>query len=309
MTPIDPQILQLCQRQAELGLPAFPDIGADAARDITREVFRWRNRRISSGDVVSTVANGHVDTPGGVLPSRTYQPAGPPLAHIVYFHGGGFVVGDLDVSEAHCRALASRIPAVVTSLTYRLAPEHPFPAAIDDCAAGLAAVADHVDLPLVVAGDSAGGYLALAAACRNREADHDRLAASVHALLLLYPMLDPSMSSASMRASEPEFLVSRRSIGWFWDAFLGGPERPLDMGTLPLPPQDISRTLVVIAGHDPFRDEARHYAREASSSGRRVTLLEYPTMPHGFFGLGAHSDAADSAITEICDSLRQVAIH
>lgn len=231
--------------------------------------------------------------PDSDLPVRIYRPFGlgatPPA--IVFYHGGGWAVGDLDTHDGSCRALAASSGCVVISVDYRLAPEHPFPAAPDDCLAAYTwAVANAAELSIdpravAVAGDSAGGNLAAVVAQQARDID----VAPPVAQGLIYPGTDFRMKSRSIDLFADGFFLTKESMHWFRDLYL--PEgTPLeDPKVSPLLAEDVSGVApawVWTAGFDPLRDEGRAYADHLDKAGVVTHYRCYDDQVHGFFGMG-----------------------
>jgi acetyl esterase len=245
---------------------------------------------------------------------RRFVPEGAPRRAIVYLHGGGWVTGTLDTYDALCRELARRADAQVFSVGYRLAPEAPSPAAFDDCEAALAGVlADAPALGIdpgrvVLAGDSAGGHLALGVARRRR---HAGAVPPLAGLVLIYPVTDVGLDSASMAEFESGFYLSRDLMLWFWRKFLGtdpqdrgddpelAPLRAADLGSLP-------PSFVVTAGCDILRDEGEALVERIRQQGGRSELLRVPGMLHGFIRFGSRIDGAGEALAAIADRVRKL---
>jgi len=240
--------------------------------------------------------------PVAPIPARHYEPDGldAPSPGLVYVHGGGWVTGDLDTHDAFCRRLAALGRVRVVSIAPRLAPEHPFPAAVDDTlaafrdvsarAAELGIDADHLGL----GGDSAGGNLAAAVGLLTRDA---RLRPSLTALL--YPGLDATCSQPSHRRLGDGFLLTQRGIAWYLDHYLGrGGANRRDPRASPLLAPDLGGAppaLIVVAGFDPLVDEGEAYARRLAEAGADVTLLRFDALVHGFLFLNGVSPAALAA--------------
>ncbi|MFC0534100.1 alpha/beta hydrolase [Phytohabitans kaempferiae] len=225
-------------------------------------------------------------------PARLYWPAaGPAQATLLYLHGGGWALGDLEINDGVCRALAVGGGVAVVSLDYRLAPEHPFPAALRDAAAALDQLAaglstpDGVPLPrvLAVGGLSAGGALAATLARRSR----DGTAPPVAHQILICPVLDCDLDRPSYRRFGQGLLLTLDDMAWFWDMYLpdgaarrdpdASPARAVDLRGLPA-------ATVVIAGADPLRDEAEEYAARLAAAGVPVEVVTVEGVPHGFVG-------------------------
>ncbi|MDQ7910385.1 alpha/beta hydrolase [Phytohabitans sp. ZYX-F-186] len=225
-------------------------------------------------------------------PARLYRPAtGAEAATLLYLHGGGWALGDLEINDGVCRAIALRAGVAVLSLDYRLAPEHPFPAALDDATAALRKLAsglstpDGVPLPevLAVGGLSAGGALAAALARRSR----DGAAPPVAHQLLICPVLDCDLDRPSYRRYGRGLLLSRDDMAWFWDMYLPDRASRRDPDASPLRAPDLGGlppATIVVAGADPLRDEAEEYATRLATAGVPVEWVLVEGVPHGFVG-------------------------
>jgi acetyl esterase len=259
---------------------------------------------------VHEVTDLTIPGPGGELALRLYRPvAGGPLPVLLYFFGGGWVLGTIDTADGVSRTLANSAGAMVAVVGYRLAPEHPFPAAIDDCYAATAWVAAHATeigadpARLAVGGDSAGGNLAAAVALRAR-ADGPALAGQ----LLVYPNTDQLADDESIRAADDRFLFNRHSVAWYRQHYLldaadaASPlASPLRAGSLAgLPP-----ALVITAECDPLRDQGEAYARRLADEGVQVELSRYEGMAHGFFTMAGTVDASRAALAQAAARLRE----
>jgi acetyl esterase len=262
--------------------------------------------RVVDGAPVTGVT-AREETVGGVR-ARLYVPddlAGP-SAGIVYFHGGGWVTGDLDSHDRLCRRLAQLGGVRVLAVDYRLAPEHPFPAAVDDALAafrGAAADAARLGLDptrLGVAGDSAGGNLSAVVARRTRgEAQRPALTG------LIYAAVDATRSSQSHRTFGARYLLTASMIDWYLGHYTD-PSHHRDPDVSPLLAEDVGgvgTTLVYTAHFDPLRDEAEAYARRLSDAGVEAKVRRFPNLVHGFAVLGGASRAADAATDEIAREL------
>ena len=259
---------------------------------------------------VTEVVERTVPGPAGEIPIRIYVPGGAaPFPVVTYFHGGGFVLGSLDTHDRICRRLCRASETLVVSVDYRLAPEHRFPAALDDCMAVTAWLADHAgDLRgdrdrIAVAGDSAGGNFAAAVALASRADDGPGLAAQV----LLYPVIDAACATPSFVQNAEGYLLSASAMRWFWAEYLG-PDGDPDSGYVSvLRAPDLSGlppALVITAEFDPLRDEGEAYAEHLRAAGNDVTVHRYDGMIHGFAGMDDVVDEADAAIAEIGAFLR-----
>jgi acetyl esterase len=303
-----PEIRALLDQQGASGRPPLHRQSVDQAR-----AFHVQDAAALNGPpvAVAAVADRVVPGPAGALPVRVYTPEGdPPFPIVVFFHGGGWVVGTLDTYEPLCRALAAAVPAVVVSVGYRLAPEHRWPAAVEDAyaatlwasrnAAGLGG-AQH---RLAVAGDSAGGNLAAVVALGAR----DRGGPAVAFQLLVYPVLDVAGETASWREHAEGFYLTAAGMRWYWDHYLGGadgaapdasPLRAAFLGGLP-------PALVILAEHDVLRDEGEAYAARLRDAGVAATASRCAGVVHGFFRWRAVTGAADAALQEAATALRKI---
>jgi acetyl esterase len=268
----------ILDRRAALALPSFADgTPADA-----RATFAAAQATLppNRGAKVAAIEDLVIDGPNGPIPARHYRPFGNPVGKIIYLHGGGWVFGTLDGFDPVCRELADAAGAEVVSIDYRLAPEHRFPAPLDDAWAALLALAE-ADLPLAVAGDSAGGNLAAALALRARDAGGPKISLQ----LLMYPVLDSDFERDSYRHyGQGDHLISRADMAWFWDHHVAVADRRHPHAA-PLHAPDLSglpKAVIVLAGCDPLHDEGAAYAAALEEAGVPVTLRERPDMAHGF---------------------------
>ena len=302
--PLDPQVRDLRDRQGAQAFAAYRSAGVLGARESSRSITRWRHALALSGDVVASAEDTSIPAVAAPLPARVYMPVNPPVGVVTYFHGGGFVVGDLDAGDPHCRAICARSQVIVVSVDYRLAPEHRFPAAVHDAYAGLRWTADRFGTvngsarPHAVAGDSAGANLAAIAAILARDVGYPALDAQ----LLIYPMLDPDMSAPSIVDNGEGYMLDRPTLEWFWRHYLDdvpGGRSPLAMPLAAYLP-GLAPALVVTAELDPLRDEGEHFAALLTAAGVPTQLRRYDSLVHGFFGWSAFVDAADAAVSETC---------
>jgi acetyl esterase len=247
--------------------------------------------------------------PAGPVPVRVYrpEPTGSPPQAAVFFHGGGWVLGGLDSHDTLCRELAAQAGVVLVAVDYRLAPEHPYPAGLDDCAAATRWVAAHAaDLGadgsrLGVVGDSAGASLAAGVAMLAR--DHGDVAVTLQ--VLAYPALDPAMDTASYKQNADDPFLSRSEMETYWSYYLGdsAPDRlaapALAPGLAGLPP-----AYMMVAGRDVLRDEGAAYAERLAAAGVPVRLRRFDDMVHGFLLCTAWLDAARAGVAELAAVLR-----
>jgi acetyl esterase/lipase len=288
----------------------FPPVERMAAVD-ARAAVAARRQPVRNVDDVEAATDMVIDGPGGALPIRVYRPHRGGSAAVVFCHGGGFVLCDLDSHDGFCREFAAQTSAVVVSVDYRLAPEHPAPAAADDAfaafqwtvahAAALGVDADHV----VIAGDSAGGNLAAVTALRCREYDAPMPVAQV----LLYPAVDPSFDTESYRARGTGYFNTRAAMQWYWQQYLGG-------HALPDPPWAVAPAraeshaglppaVVVTAELDPLHSEGLGYADLLRAAGVPVVHRDFPCLFHGFLTMMSFPPAA-SARTLLWSDVREL---
>ncbi len=289
-------------RELHAGFPRVEEMTGAAAR---AAVAKRRVPVNNAGDVASTVDHA-VPGPAGAIPVRIYHPHGEPSgnrAGIVFCHGGGFVFCDIDSHDGFCRALARGTQAVVVSVGYRLAPEHPAPAAALDAFTAFCWVVEHaaglgIDAArLAVAGDSAGGNLAAVTTILCRERD----VAPPAAQLLIYPVIDPSFDTDSYHRHATGQSNTRAAMQWYWRQYLGaerlGGERLVDPPHLVAPGRAESHAglppaVIVTAGLDPLHSEGCDYARLLHDAGVPVVHRDFPDMFHGFITIPSLAPAA-----------------
>jgi acetyl esterase len=302
-----PQVVQLLERAARSPLPLYHAVPPHVARRLyrdTRSVLAPPAPELSS--VRLLVADGRIAV-------RAYRPAGvgaeETLPALVYFHGGGWVIGDLDTHDVLCRQLANGARCAVFSVEYRLAPEDPFPAAVEDAVAATRWVASRarelkVDpARLAVGGDSAGGNLATVVALDAR----DRAGPALSFQLLIYPGTDQRCGFPSHERNGEGYLLTRQSIAYFRGHYLPRADDWLDWRASPLLAKSLAGlppAFVLTAGFDPLLDEGFAYAERLAKDSVEVAYLEYSDMIHGFILFGGVLDTANTALEECCMRLR-----
>jgi acetyl esterase len=245
------------------------------------------------------------------LPLRIYRPDGEgSLPTLVYFFGGGWTLGSIDTADGICRQLANAVPCQVITVGYRLAPENPFPAAVNDCHQATQWIAAHASElqvgRIAVGGDSAGGNLAAATTLLARESGPE-----LAAQLLVYPNTLYGSDTASMRAGDDPFLFNRTSVGWYWDHYLTDPadgRNPLASPLLAESHADLPPALVITAEFDPLRDEGEFYAEKLFAAGVPTQLSRYDGMVHGFFAMSGVLDGGRKAIAEAAEFLQRTLV-
>jgi acetyl esterase/lipase len=272
-----------------------------------RESYKLLAAADGTAEEVATVA----DTEIAGVPVRVYRPLGAApgavLPTLVWFHGGGFVIGDLDTADPTARKLANRSGSIVVSVDYRRAPEHTFPAAPEDCwavtsaiAAGAAAAHGGDSKRLAVGGDSAGGDLAAVTAVRARDSG-----ITLRHQLLVYPITDLRMGFPSIDENGEGYLLTKAGMRWFHDHYLapGEAEDPMASPLLTADLTGVAPAHVLTAGFDPLRDEGDAYAAALAAAGVDVVHDRYPSMIHGFFAMGSITPVAEEAVTKAAELL------
>ena len=304
---LDIQMKSLLDAMAAAKNPAFHTLTPDEARRIAAA-------RPQPGvpEPVAKVEDRSIPSPADPIPIRIYTPAGvPPFGVLVYFHGGGWVIGNIAMTDQPCRLLANASGCMVVSVEYRLAPEHKFPAAPEDCYTATKWVYDkaqslNVDpRRIAVGGTSAGATLAAAVALMGR----DRGGPHIAYQLLVYPATttDLSTSSHTQFAKDNYYILSRADMEWFWGHYLARDEDRSNPYACPayaktltgLPP-----AFVITAEYDPLRDEGEAYAVRLSEEGVSTILKRYDGVTHGFFGMPELLEKAKVAIQDAAVALR-----
>ena len=309
---LDPDAAAVFKAFQEAGRPAYETLTAPEARDYymqARLVSNPEPPELKSAEPLS------IPAPHGAIPARIYTPktlrTKDGLAPcLVFFHGGGWVIGNLETHDVVCRKLAHEGELIVISVDYRLAPEHKFPAAVDDSIAAtnwIAANASRLGIDaarLMVGGDSAGGNLAAVVSLHARDSGGPKIAGQV----LVYPATEFARTHASHREPETSILLTHSVIGWFANHYMGDADRsdwrasPARAKTFAgLPP-----AYVLTAGADPLRDEGDEYAARLKEAGVPVAYKHFPGQFHGFFTMGKLLKQADVAVTEIATWLKRL---
>lgn len=302
--PLDPQAQYVLELLAEMGLPATHTVTPEQAR------INSKLRPRAAGPEVAKVEERTIPGPDSELPVRIYTPAGPgPFPVLVWFHGGGWVVGDLDAADGTARRLTQGAECVTVSVDYRLAPETKFPGPADDCyAATMWAVqnAAHINgdaSRVAVGGDSAGGNLAAAVALMARDREQPALGFQ----LLVYPVTDQNFDTGTYQQWAEGYLLSRDSMKYYWNHYLSDAADARHPYAAPLQAEAVDNlppALVITAEFDPLCDEGEAYAQRLQAAGVPTTYSRYDGMIHGFFGMAGTIDKGDAAIAEAAAALR-----
>jgi acetyl esterase len=305
--PVDPQIQALLDKGT--GVPATHTLSIAEAR----AQYEARIGIMAPPASVGSVSERTIQGPAGDLKLRIYHPAGQgPFALLAFFHGSGFVLCSLDTHDGMCRNLCAGAGCIVVSVDYRLAPEHKFPAGLDDCVLATRWVAEHaLELNgdarrLAVGGDSAGGNLAAAAALRIR----DEAGPALYGQLLIYPVTDyHTPGTPSYQENAEGYGLTRDTMRWFWHHYINDAKDAVQPYASPLRARDFSGlppALVVTAEYDPLRDEGERYADKLRAAGTSCVLSRWRGMNHGFFFWVGLVDKADEAMAETCAWLRGI---
>lgn len=302
---LHPDVWAVLAALEQEGGPPLETLPVAEARRFAAEALKETE---GAAEPVGTIQDLRIPRRGGEIPVRVYTPEGTgPFPGLVYFHGGGWVLCDLDTHDVVCRAIARRASAVVVAVDYRLAPEHKFPAAVEDARTATKWVAENgprlgIDPGrIAVGGDSAGGNLAAVVSLTSPE---------VALQILVYPVTDlSSFATESYREFAEGYHLTRSEMEWFRREYLANPEQGRDPDASPLLAPDLSGAspaLVITAECDVLRDEGELYAERLREAGVPVTLTRYPGMIHPFFSMpGAIADAR-KAFDQIADAIRRI---
>jgi acetyl esterase len=301
MNTLDPDNQRVLDMMKAAGRPPVASLEPPQAREMYRAA-----RGALQPDLPDMAEVRDLSAPGpaGDIPLRLYRgrgtPAGP-LPVLVFYHGGGYVIGDLDTHDYVCRKLANVARCAVVAVDYRLAPEHKFPAAVDDAAAALRFIVKEAaslkidPARVAVGGDSAGGNLSANMAHMARDGDVPALCFQ----MLLYPGTDMSMSQDSYKKDWAQYPLSIDAIKYFLKHYLGAEKDYTDWRAAPLTASNfkgLASAFVLTAGHDPLADEGSEYAKKLEANGVRVTFVHMSDQMHGFLTMGRVVRAADLAL-------------
>jgi acetyl esterase len=305
--PLDPQTAAFLKQAADAGAPPIGSLPVAETREMLKTLFIPPGPR----EPVKKIEDRVIDANGAKLPVRIYTPeAKGPLPILMFYHGGGWVIGDCETHDVPCRALANGAGCMVVSVDYRLAPEHKFPAAPEDCYAAAVWIAGHAAelggdaKRIAVGGDSAGGNLSAAVAQMAR----DRGGPALEFQLLIYPVTSYEADTVSSKVNAEGYLLTKGAMEWFWGHYLGAgsdgaqpyasPLRATNFGNLP-------PAFVITAEFDPLRDEGAAYAEKMRRAGVTVKHSDYKGAIHGFFSLGHILDQGKTVMADACAELRK----
>jgi acetyl esterase len=308
---LHPQARSLIDFIEQRGLPPTHTLSPTEARAFYRERRFFTQPEPAEAALVRDL---QAQGPHGTIPLRLYRGLGSAadtaLPVLMYFHGGGFVIGDLDTHDVLCRELANAAGCAVVAVDYRMAPEHRFPCAVDDCLAATYWVQRNAGslaldaTRLSVGGDSAGGNLAAVVAQLARDAGD----LPVIFQLLIYPATDQRCSAPSHQTNGQGYLLTKETIDYFMGHYITDPSHNLDPRASPLLRADLSRlppALVLTAGYDPLRDEGLMYSQRLSEAGNKATHICFERQIHGFITMGKVLDEANTAVSLCAGQLRR----
>jgi len=304
--PLLPAVQLILDQVKAMGTPELETLEVPEARATMAALAVLQGEPLP----VESVENRTIPGPAGAIPVRVYTPAGHgPRPILVYFHGGGWVLGSLDTHDGTSRSLATGAGCIVVSVDYRLAPEHKFPAAAEDAYAATRWVAEHAaslggdPARIAVGGDSAGGNLTAVVSLMARDRGGPPLAFQ----LLIYPVTAAPSENASYRDNATGYFLTAAAMHWFWGHYTHGGADDANPYAAPLRASDLTRlppAFVITAEYDPLRDEGEAYAKRLRDAGVAVQSKRYPGIIHGFFGMGAVIPEAQAAVDDATAALR-----
>lgn len=306
--PLNPQVEGLLKQMADAGGKGFAEMSVPECRATFKGLLGMLP---PSAAQLANVEDRNIPGPGGDLKVRIYTPKGSgPFPALVYIHGGGWVIGDIDTHDSVCRELSEGAGCVVAAVDYRLSPEAKFPSATDDCLTATQWVADNaatlnVDASkIAVGGDSAGGNLSTVTAIRCRDENGPKLAAQ----LLIYPVARvDGVETESMKRNASGYLLEKRDMEWFLSHYLASDTDGVNVHASPLLSKDLSGlppALVITAEYDPLCDEGEDYADALQKAGVPTSKSRYDGAIHGFYNFYPVLDQGRDAINESCQWLK-----
>lgn len=308
--PLDPHLAGVLQMMAASGRKPTCE-GTPAEGRAGYRALTIGTRKPEEIVPVASVRDTTVDGATGPLQARIYRPEGDgPFPTVAWFHGGGWVIGDLDTHDNMCRDLCRGARAVVVAVNYRLAPEHPFPAGVEDAVAATKWVMGHAaelggNAKVGVAGDSAGGNFAAVVAQQLRDAG-----TGLAAQFLIYPAVDHAKAHyPSLVQNATGYFLETATMAWFHGHYAGSVADPMDPRLAPLHHADLARlppAVVVTAEFDPLRDSGMAYAEALHAAGVQVDTIAGPGMVHGFFDMGRWSPGAQAIVQRSVERFGEV---
>jgi acetyl esterase/lipase len=309
--PVHPQVQEVLDQFSALGIPELSALPVDELRTLTEAM---NGQRAADAPAVEEVRDLSIPGPVGDIPARLYRPAGAAGGVLVWFHGGGWVIGSIDGSDGTCRYLADAAGVAIISVGYRLGPEHPFPAAVVDCFAATEWVAENAESlglgrgRLAVGGDSAGGNLAAVVSLLARDEGGPEIGLQA----LVYPATDARMGWPSIEENGEGYFLTKDDMKWFMGNYgLGSVVEAADWRLSPLLASshaNLPPALIVTAEFDPLRDEGQAYADALRAAGVDVTVAHYDGMIHAFFGMRGVVDAAEDAQKTVAAAVREALV-
>ncbi len=305
--PLDPQTKVYLDQMAALNMPPLSALPLQ----VVRQGVAAQVASAPASEPVAKVENRTIPGPAGEIPVRIYTPEGSgPFPVLVFFHGGGWVICNLDTHDGSCRSLANGAGCIVVSVDYRLAPEHKFPAAPEDCYAATLWVAEHAAelngdaSRLAIGGDSAGGNLTAVVAQMARDQGGPPLVFQ----LMIYPATDFTSQAPSKTENAEGYFLTLDDMGWFENHYLNSEADRLNPLASPLLAADLSNlppALILTAEYDPLRDEGEQYGQRLQAADVPVIVRRYHGLIHGFFGMALIVDEAKRAVEETSQTLRE----
>jgi acetyl esterase len=319
---LHPQLAVLLEKAANSPLPPYHDVPPAVARRFyrdTRAPLTPDPPPVESVQLLLAPGKTAEGGPaGGPIPLRAYRPKGAGkdevLPALVYIHGGGWVIGDLDTHDVVCRTLANGARCAVFSVEYRKAPESPFPAAIEDCFSSLDFISKNSNslkinpAQIAVGGDSAGGNLAAVMALMARDAGGPAFSSPISFQLLIYPATDHRLGHPSIDGNGEGYLLTKKVMQYFRGHYLPREEDWLDWRASPLLAKSLAKlppAYVLTAGFDPLRDEGKAYAERLAKEGVKTEYRNYADMVHGFITMGRVLDTANAALADCARALKK----
>jgi acetyl esterase len=305
--PLDPQVEALMKQMVAAGGPALETLSPADARAFASKTFGTLAGPVEE---VGKVEDRKIPGPAGQIPVRVYTPTGAgPFPLLVFYHGGGWVIGDLDTHDNACRQLTRGARCVTVAVDYRLAPENKFPAAAEDCYAATLWAAEHARelgadaSRIAVGGDSAGGNLSAVVSIMAR----DQGKPAIKFQLLIYPATDGALDTYSHQTFK-EYFLTDKAVQYFWGHYVrsaADKKDPLASPALARSHAGLPPALIITAEFDPLRDEGEAYGEKLRAAGVPVTVTRYDGMIHGFFTMTGVLDQGKKAVEQASEALRK----